>query len=948
MEAIKETVDMPTVEDKDGESHPLGLNTNKEKLYDKDDNQITKSCHICQGQHIYWSCGKGCRASYCARCVHYSGMTVEEAISKGCPKCQDICVCKKCLRRRNLGRLTNIPLPERAECLAAIGNSGEGLPPVRQSTRPATVQQGRPKKKRGRPRKRPAGEIAEAKEEEEGALAEEGKNAVASKGTFFQAAIKSLESQTCHDLDDVEPAGAEASKMPQATQNRAVNGDNRMPDTNDAINGDDGHADRKPAPIITAPVGEGGVVLGQGGAVYAVGQPLGKKRVLDENGMQISKSCHQCQDQHITFTCKTGKEGCKASYCRRCCDKYYIGIAYEDIMEKCPRCRGFCNCRGCLRVQFNPTVPQRSEKMSKTLAEHVLKCTGGLIKEVLASFDKELADADAGMKLEDVEVEPTGTRRINCDRCSTSIPDLFKSCENCAFDFCINCCGEVREIFGGSNCPTCTSPLKIRRQLKPEILEDLRSIIKEYGDCKVTASGPFWSKNPSDDTTAPASCEGSNQVHWSKRVDRSMLRVCSTHPDPEKKYIFCPTSADLENSNEAHQVFQECMRRGEPVIVRNVKGVMDWRPETMCRAVVEKGNKFYGVAAKVTDVTVIDCTQCWGEFQLPQKAFFQDYQSEEVPKAMLKVKDWPPEEHFRDRLKRHNQDFMEMLPMKEYTNPTWGSLNMYRALPDNCLPPDLGPKTYIALGRKQEHPGEGDSVTKLHVDMSDAMNVLLNAYSRPEEDTEEKVRLGDDLWEAPSYGNAGAVWDLVRREDVPLVSEYLKMLQNEFIHNGLPVRKHGVINPILEQMFQLRSQDRAALAANHGVHLWHVEQHVNEAVYIPAGVPHQVRNLKSCIKVAVDFVPPESAGQIFHLAKKLRGLASVDRDAGLDKLQGVAMMFFAAREAYQILSGELTSIAMKTHPAPKKTNRRGAKRRKTSEERDLELTDPETDEVVDQ
>lgn len=95
------------------------------------------------------------------------------------------------------------------------------------------------------------------------------------------------------------------------------------------------------------------------------------------------------------------------------------------------------------------------------------------------------------------------------------------------------------------------------------------------------------------------------------------------------------------------------------------------------------------------------------------------------------------------------------------------------------------------------------------------------------------------------------MWDIVRREDVDAVDEYLRYRQGKFVHNGYPVSRHGVKEPIMEQMFQLNSEDRSTLRDHYGVHMWHFEQHVNEAIIIPSGAPHQVRNLRSCIKVIV-------------------------------------------------------------------------------------------------
>ncbi|KAK9672436.1 hypothetical protein RND81_12G100600 [Saponaria officinalis] len=791
---------------------------------------------------------------------------------------------------------------------------------------------------------------------------------------------------------------------------------------------------------------------------------------------QASK-CHQCRntrksDKDEVVSCSHCK---KKRYCYQCVEKWYPGRTIRDVEAACPFCCGNCNCKVCLQENLGLEASRKGDNSKIKLQRllYLMREINPLLRHIQEEQRFEL-DAEArilGKPVIEDDVRKTRLDeddRVYCDNCNTSIVNLHRSCQNpeCSYDLCLSCCRELREgsISNGmeadppsqrpredSSCDTTTveneNPNEDKTVNNPVSnctpsrfcwKTDMNGCIpcppKEFGGCGVhmlelrRIFQPNWVENliksideitnnrllaENDASMECRDCLKSSCSYFDERCQET--RKAASREKPHDNFLYCPSVLDIDEDEIEH--FQRHWRRGEPVIVRDVlkkASGLSWEPMVMCRAF--KGAKKI-MNEETLDVTAIDCLD-WCEVEIDIYNFFRGYvegrsHSNGWPE-ILKLKDWPASNSFGECLPRHNSEFVMMLPYSDYTHPESGVFNLTSKLPDGAPKPDLGPKTYIAYGHEEEL-GRGDSVTKLHCDISDAVNVLMHtttvdvgprrlkaiqklkqeyeaqASSSSENDAIQNSDVGlncavdEELFGTGEAGHAkngqqdsvseknglngnkeaghvkngqqdsvseknsldgnketghakngqqdsvsekngldgnkeaghakngqqdsvcekngldgnevygAAVWDIFRREDVPKIQEFLNKHQQEFRHiNDLPLK--FVIHPIHDQTFYLSEKHKKQLKEEFDVEPWTFEQHLGEAVFIPAGCPHQVRNRLSCIKVALDFVSPENVQQCIQLTDEFRLLPKNHRSKE-DKLEVKKMAVYAANAA---------------------------------------------------
>ncbi|SCZ90639.1 BZ3500_MvSof-1268-A1-R1_Chr1-3g02118 [Microbotryum saponariae] len=384
-----------------------------------------------------------------------------------------------------------------------------------------------------------------------------------------------------------------------------------------------------------------------------------------------------------------------------------------------------------------------------------------------------------------------------------------------------------------------SNPLEVHRPPAKDILDALR---RSSGDQKLTNSWPHMYLRSEElvDPFVP---------HQAAAVNEK-----SSDPPPPTPSWFSAAPIPVKTEDPKRFSFADLWVLREPIVVDIGKDTfhLDWSPQHFIDTYGEASCNVEGDATTSTTTVA---------------KFFEKFGQRNPLGVSRKIKDWPPTTDFKSAFPREYADFMSLLPMGSMTRRD-GVLNLAAHAPSNSNPPDLGPKGYFSE-ESDDRPG-GQGSTKLHMDVADAVNVML--WAGP--------------WKDGAVG--AAAWDMFRVEDADKIRDFLyehfaekygrpvaqmRLMMNElsfpFLSPSQSLKTDVIFqlyrnSPIHSQLVFLDQDLRTQLFKSKGVKPFRIWQRPGEAVFIPAGCAHQVCNYADCIKVASDFVSLENVASCWH------------------------------------------------------------------------------------
>nr|XP_043630324.1 lysine-specific demethylase JMJ25-like [Erigeron canadensis] len=615
-----------------------------------------------------------------------------------------------------------------------------------------------------------------------------------------------------------------------------------------------------------------------------------RKRVVNvgKGVREEHKYCHQCggKGKDRVIYCK--KCGSKR-YCVNCMTKWYPDVSEEEFAKACPVCQNNCNCNTCLQG-FLPEVMQgnscsKPDKLqySKLLLQKVFPLLKNLNEE--SQNEKEL----------EAMIKDIRSYLFCSDYCGANFFGFCRSC-TCGYDLCLVCCHKLRD-----------GHLQWRCRLDGTI----PCLPKDLGGC---GKGTFELKPIKHVENVKQMLKRAQEMYednGSGDILETSTRFCMCYDGMQEKsnarFLYPPSAKDIQGRDVKH--FQFHWSKGEPIIVSDVllnSSGLSWEPMVFFRDFSDITKSGERCAYKVN---AVDCSN-GKEVSVYLHKFLRRYSeggfNRKEGLTLLKLENWQPPCLSHGKWPRHFTEFIRYLPFIEYTHPHSGYLNVASMLPAVFSELDMGPRMDIAYGVEEELE-YGNSVTKLHYDKSDTEGLSANINQQ---------RVTGSMVE-------GALWDIFRRQDISKLKKYLRNHLADFKLADCPSAEKGFY-PIHDRKIYLNMEHKRKLKKEFGIEPWTFKQKLGDAVFIPAGCPYQVRNLKSCTKVELNFISPESLGACIRLQKELCVLPKNHK--ARKQMQNIGkMMIHALKRALVDLSSNGPINDLRFPNVPEFLNGAGAK-----------------------
>ncbi|OMO68776.1 hypothetical protein CCACVL1_19834 [Corchorus capsularis] len=486
----------------------------------------------------------------------------------------------------------------------------------------------------------------------------------------------------------------------------------------------------------------------------------------------VGQTCHQCRrnDREKVSSClKCDKRG----YCDICISTWYSNIPVEEFEKACPACRGFCNCKACLRSDNMIKVRIREIPVLDKLQYHysLLSSVLPVVKKIHQEqcFEVELERKLRGMEIDLPRTKVNADEQMCCNFCRIPIIDYHRHCANCSYDLCLRCCQDLRRASSGgveevgNEAGETTQDKETASgqasEMKPNFLDkfsgweansdgSIPCPPMEYGGCghhSLNLNRIFkmnWVAKLVKNVEEMVSGCKVNDVESLEKIELNDPRLCqfADREGCDDNLLYCPSSQDIKAEGIAD--FRKHWGRGKPVIVKEVcdsSSISSWDPVAIWRGIQETSDEKMKDENRI--VKALDCLD-WSEVDIELGQFIEGYSEgctrENGWPELLKLKDWPSPGASEEFLMYQRPEFISKLPLLEYIHSRLGLLNVAAKLPHYSLQNDVGPKIYISYGTNEEL-GRGDSVTNLHFKMRDMVYLLVHTCEAKVKRQKEKM-----------------------------------------------------------------------------------------------------------------------------------------------------------------------------------------------------------------